>query len=186
MVIRILAISGSLRAGSVNSAIVQAAGRLAPEGVEIDVYDGLADLPHFNPDLDHEPVAAAVTALRERAQAADGVLLCVPEYAFGIPGSFKNALDWTVRSGELAAKPVAVVRAAHPSRGARGNAALRLVLSALSAEIFDDLVLSVPVASTQLGASGELRPSELEGVRRAVAAFARSLQAARVESQPRR
>ena len=82
-------------------------------------------------------------------------------------------------------KPVAVVRAAHASRGAKGNAALRLVLSALSAEVFDDLVLSVPVDPTQLGASGELRPNELEGVRRAVAAFACWLQPARVASQPR-
>jgi len=170
--VRILAMSGSLRAASVNSAVVRAAERLAPDGVTVDVYDGLAELPHFNPDQEG---SAAVADLRARARAADGVLLCVPEYAFGIPGSFKNALDWTVRSGELAAKPIAVIRASHPGRGAKGDAALRLVLSALSAEVVDDPALNVPVDSTRLAESGELRAGELEGVRAAVAAFADTL-----------
>jgi NAD(P)H-dependent FMN reductase len=85
---RLLAISGSLRAVSTNTALLQAAMLLAPEGVEIELYDGLARLPHFNPDLDVEPVPPEVSAWREKIRQADGLLISSPEYARGIPGSF--------------------------------------------------------------------------------------------------
>src|SRR5437764_1175741 len=98
--VRILAISGSLRAVSSNTALLRAAAALAPEGVEVELYGGLGDLPHFNPDLDdpdhkdREP--AAVTDLRARVRSADGLLIAAPEYAHGVPGAMKNALDWLV------------------------------------------------------------------------------------------
>ena len=83
--IRILAISGSLRAVSVNTAVLRAVQALAPEGVEVILYAGLGDLPHFNPDLEeHEP--AAVTDFRVKVRAADGLLISSPEYAHGVPG----------------------------------------------------------------------------------------------------
>src|SRR5690349_21363282 len=104
---RILAISGSLREGSSNTAVLQAAAALAPLGVEIILYDGLGRLPHFNPDLDGENAVAPVAEWRARLQSADGVLISSPEYAHGVPGSLKNALDWVVGSGEFVNKPVA-------------------------------------------------------------------------------
>src|SRR5215471_687580 len=92
---RILAISGSLRAVSSNTALLRAAAMLAPAGVEIRVYDGLGDLPHFNPDLEGaEP--PVVKDFGAQVGAADGIILSTPEYAHGVPGVLKNALDWLV------------------------------------------------------------------------------------------
>ena len=94
---KILAISGSLRAGSSNTALLRAAQALAPAGATVELYAGLAELPHFNPDLEgHEP--DSVHALRASLRAADAVLFSSPEYAHGVPGSLKNMLDWVVGS----------------------------------------------------------------------------------------
>src|ERR1041385_679915 len=98
---RILAISGSLRASSSNTALLQAAAELVPEDVEVVLYEGLGDLPHFNPDLDGETVAPAVSGWRSKLRDADGVVFSVPEYAHGVPGVLKNSLDWVVGSGEI-------------------------------------------------------------------------------------
>src|SRR6266496_3093591 len=105
---RILAISGSLRRFSSNTTLLEAAARLAPPGVEITLYDGLAELPHFNPDLEgSEP--ATVVNFRARIKGSDGVLISSPEYAHGVPGALKNALDWIVGSLEFPGKPVALI-----------------------------------------------------------------------------
>jgi chromate reductase len=114
MAIRILAFSGALRAASTNTALVRAAQQLAPEGVEIELYDGLRDLPYFDQDLEGEP-PAAVVELREKIAAADGVLISSPEYNYSIPGVLKNALDWASRpygQSVLTGKPVALMGAA--------------------------------------------------------------------------
>ncbi len=90
---RILAISGSLRASSTNTALVRAIIALAPEDMEITLYDGLGALPYFSPERDDENSPQSVRDLRAQLQAADGVLICTPEYAFGVPGVLKNALE---------------------------------------------------------------------------------------------
>src|SRR5262247_964258 len=108
---RILAISGSLRTASSNTILPNAAAALAPENVEVIVYRELASLPHSNPDLDNDAVSSAVTDLRSRLCKSSGAVISSPEYAHGVPGVLKNALDWVVRSGELVDKPVALVNA---------------------------------------------------------------------------
>ena len=123
---RILAISGSLRAGSSNSTLLEAASVLAPASVEFRIYRGLGDLPHFNPDLDTDPPHPAVLDFRNQLSWADGVAISTPEYAHGVPGTLKNALDWVVGSGEFFEKPVFLLNAS--PRNARpgvplGNAA---------------------------------------------------------------
>ena len=93
---KVLAISGSLRAESYNTALARAAVELAPEGVFVDLYDGLALLPPYDQDLDEgdvKPPAAALD-LRERIEAADALLIVTPEYNGSIPGVLKNAIDW--------------------------------------------------------------------------------------------
>ena len=113
MAIKILAISGALRAASTNTALVRAAQQLAPEGAEIEIYDGLRDLPYFDQDLEAEP-PASVVELREKIAAADGVLISTPEYNYSIPGVLKNALDWASRpygQSVLTGKPVAIMGA---------------------------------------------------------------------------
>src|SRR5262245_21657419 len=100
---KILAISGSLRAHSSNAAILRAMAALAPPDVDIELYEELGRLPHFNPDLDQEGAVAPrpVADFRRRLAAADGVVICSPEYAHGTPGSLKNGLDWLVSVIEL-------------------------------------------------------------------------------------
>jgi hypothetical protein len=117
MPVRILAVSGSLRAASSNTALLGATRALAPEGVEITLYDGLATLPHFNPDLDDLDAGTAppeVANFRALLEASDGVLISSPEYAHGVPGAMKNAIDWVVSSGEIYEKPVALFNASMP------------------------------------------------------------------------
>ena len=112
--IRILGISGSLRRGSHNTSLLRAAARSLPPGVELERFDGLADLPHYNEDLDHEPVPAAVARLRAAIAAADGLLIATPEYNGSIPGVLKNAVDWASRpfpDNAVKGKPVAVIGA---------------------------------------------------------------------------
>lgn len=133
---RILAVCGSLQARSRNLALVQAAMASAPPGVTIALFDGLRDLPHFDPDLDAAGAPPSVTRWRDALTASDAVLIACPEYAFSLPGVVKNAIDWVVGSGELERKIVGLTAATHhPERGRRGLAALREPLTALSATI---------------------------------------------------
>lgn len=94
---RFLAISGSLRPGSSNTVLLRAMAAMAPEGVEVSFYQGLADLPFFDPSLEVDPhryaAAGSVMVLRESLARADAVIFCTPEYAFGMPGVLKNAMD---------------------------------------------------------------------------------------------
>ena len=108
---RLLTISGSLRTGSTNSTLLAAAARVAPSGIEVMPYTELAALPAFSPDLDEDATAVppAVAHWRAALSAADAILFSSPEYAHGIPGAFKNALDWIVGSGELVDKRVGLV-----------------------------------------------------------------------------
>ncbi len=131
--LNILAISGSLRSSSSNAAIIRTLSGMTPTGVTVSLYDGLADLPHFNPELDTDTPPDAVTDLRKQLKQADGILICTPEYAFGVPGALKNLLDWTVSSGEFVDKPVALITAS--SSGQYAHPSLLLTLGALSARV---------------------------------------------------
>ncbi len=157
---RILAISGSLRSSSTNTTLVRAIAALAPRNMEVTIYTGLADLPHFSPDLDDDP-PASVLHLRQLLQEADGVLICTPEYAFGVPGVLKNALDWMVSSGEFNRKPVAAISASPSLTGGdKAHASLLLTLTALGATVPEGGKLQVPAVGKKLTASGEV--SDLE------------------------
>lgn len=112
----ILAISGSLRAGSVNTEVLRAIQQLATEEFIITQYAGLADLPHFNPDDETMEPVQSVAGWRELLQRANAVLICSPEYAHGVPGVLKNALDWVVGSGEFMYKPVSLINASSTSQ----------------------------------------------------------------------
>src|SRR5215471_11769913 len=122
----ILAISGSLRPTSTISTFLRATIGLAPAAMAFTTWNGLGDLPHFTPDLTDEPIAT-VSDLREQLLAADGVLICTPEYAYSMPGSLKNAFEWTVSSGEFVGKPVAAISASpYQTGGERALASLVL------------------------------------------------------------
>lgn len=146
--VRVVAISGSLRRLSSNSALVAAASRLAPAGVVVSVFDSLADLPAFNPDLDQEGTPEAVNALRHRLNACDAVLISSPEYAHGVPGVLKNALDWVVGSGELMDKPIALINTS--ARATHAWASLFETLTVMSARVIREASVTVPLQGRPL------------------------------------
>src|SRR6185369_7524480 len=107
--VRVLAISGSLRRASSNSALIEAVARLSLDTADVSIYRELETLPPFNPDLEGGPAPAPVARFRAALQECDAVLISSPEYAHGVPGVLKNALDWVVGSGEFVDKPVALI-----------------------------------------------------------------------------
>ena len=139
---RILAVSGSLRARSTNSTLLLAAARLAPADVQIELYEGLGDLPLFNPDLDgKEP--ESVREFQAALAAADGILICSPEYAHGVSGAMKNALDWLVSDVALVGKSVALINAS--PRATYAQEALLETLRTMSWNVVADASRTVPV-----------------------------------------
>jgi chromate reductase, NAD(P)H dehydrogenase (quinone) len=157
--VSLLLISGSLRAGSTNAAVLRTAAALAPDEVDTVVFDGLAELPHFNPDDDVEgqPVHAAVSAMRDAVARADALLICTPEYAGALPGAFKNLLEWTVGDAGIYEKPVAWINAAGaaaPSGAADAHDSLRKVLGYVGADVVEAACRRIPVARHDIGEHG--------------------------------
>ncbi|MCX5213193.1 NAD(P)H-dependent oxidoreductase [Kitasatospora sp. NBC_00240] len=150
----VLLLSGSLRSGSSNEIVLRTAAELAPEGVTTTLYEGLGGLPHFNPDDDTDPLPAPVAELRAAVAAADALLVCTPEYAGTLPGSFKNLLDWTVGGVEISDKPTAWINAANPGRGLGAEATLRLVLNYTGAAVLEEACAAVPVDRSVVGPDG--------------------------------
>jgi chromate reductase len=132
----ILAVCGSLQAQSSNLTLLQHAIVTAPPSVTIVLFDGLRDLPLFDPDLEARGVPSSVAAWRAALSQSDAVLIASPEYGHSLPGALKNAIDWVIGSGELERKIVAITSATtHPDRGRLGLQALRQTLNAVSATI---------------------------------------------------
>lgn len=162
---RILGISGSLRADSHNTALLGAAAELLPPGAELELFDRLRDVPPFDEDVDSpELQGPAVAALKAAIANADAVLIATPEYNHSIPGVLKNALDWVsrpVKDNVLRRKPVAVVGASTGLFGAVwSQAETRKVLAAIGADVVDR-ELPVMQAHMQFDAYGNLHEDDL-------------------------
>ena len=154
--ISILAVSGSLRSNSSNTFILKAIIAMAPVQVHIYMYNGIGDLPHFNPEIEHDQLVA-VENWRKHVQGADGVIICTPEYAFGVPGVLKNALDWLVGSGELNGKPVAAISASPLATGGdKALSSLENTLTALGTVKSERTLLKIPFIPKKLDAAGVL------------------------------
>jgi NAD(P)H-dependent FMN reductase len=151
---RILAICGSLRAASSNGAVLQALQRLAAPDVEVRLYRGLGELPHFNPDLDGEQAPAApeaVLALRREVGDCHAIFISSPEYAHGVPGSLKNALDWLVSCAEFPGKPVALINTA--PRASHAQASLAETLHTMSARLMQPACVTLALTGRPLDAA---------------------------------
>ena len=146
-----LAISGSLRAQSTNTTLLRAAKLIAPAHINIILYEELGSIPPFNSDLDVEPGPASVARMRTAMREADALIFSAPEYAHGIPGSLKNALDWVVGSGELSGKPVALFNAS--VRGEYAQASLREILKTMDARLLVDAEITIPLLGKTLTTS---------------------------------
>jgi len=161
---RILTISGSLRAASHNTALLRAAGELAPEGVEVVPFEGLDRIPHYNEDHDTDDPPAEVARLRAEIHAADVVLISTPEYNGSVPGHLKTAIDWASRpfgkGSSLWGKPVAVIGASVTDYGAVwAQDHLRKSLGLAGARVLE-LELAIPKAPDRFGPDGELTDAE--------------------------
>lgn len=153
---------GSLRSGSSNAALLRTAQTLIPQGFSAYYYDGLDKLPHFNPDDDNDPLDPAVMDLRTRIRDAIAVLICTPEYAGALPGSFKNLLDWTVGGIEIGEKPTAWINvSASTTQAADAHASLRVVLSYTGADIVEKACAHIPVLTTMIDEHGLLADEEV-------------------------
>jgi chromate reductase, NAD(P)H dehydrogenase (quinone) len=161
---KIVAISGSLRNGSSNTAALRAAARLAPAAVDVALFEGIAGLPFFNPDLDGAEVPAPVAGFRAIIGSADGLLISSPEYARGVAGVMKNALDWLVASFEFPDKPVALINTS--PRATHALAALRLTLETMSARIVDEACVTLPLLGTSSAEDDIVGSAEMAGLLR--------------------
>jgi chromate reductase, NAD(P)H dehydrogenase (quinone) len=160
---RILAVSGSLRARSSNTAVLEAARALAPAGVEVIRYEGIGSLPHFNPDDDVDPPPAAVAEWRAAIASADALLICSPEYARGVVGSLKNALDWLVSGFEVIGKPIASINAS--AIAVTGQEALLATLRTIGV-VIEDASIRLPLSGTQRTREAILEDPVLAGALR--------------------
>jgi len=140
--VNVLALPGSLRAASINAALCRAAARLAPPGQRITVWGDLGLLPLFNPDFEDAP-PHAVARFRAAIGGADALLIASPEYAHGISGAMKNALDWLVSYEAFVAKPVAVINSS--ARARHAHESLLEVLKTMSATVVDEASVTVPL-----------------------------------------
>jgi NAD(P)H-dependent FMN reductase len=170
---RILAISGSLRAGSSNTALLQAAAHIAPRTMQLVIYESLRELPHFDPDLDRENDEPPHQVVAQRAQisAADGVIICCPEYAHGVPGSLKNALDWLVSYPDFAGKPVLLWNAS-AAGGEHAQSSLIETLRTMSARVLVEDSLIAPFLRRKLAPGAELTEEAARAVRSSLGALA--------------
>ena len=173
---RILAVSGSLRAASSNSTLVRALASLAPEGVEVRIYGGLGDLPHFNPDLDVEPAPAAVADLRAELRDAGGVLICSPEYCARGAGRAQEHAGLGGRqrgAGRQARRPDQRLAPVHDAQ-----AALAEILAVMTADLAAGASAAVPLAGRTLDEAGiAADPAISGGLRAALSALARAAEA---------
>jgi chromate reductase len=146
-----LAICGSLRAASINAALLRAAARLAPPDMQIRLLSGIGELPFFSPDLEHD-LPARVAIYRAEIASADVLLIASPEYAHGVTGTMKNALDWLVSFELFVHKPVAVLNAS--ARAHHADAALRETLTTMSAVIVEEASITIPLLGAHLTEDG--------------------------------
>ena len=170
----ILAISGSLRANSSNTILLHAAAHLAPKGVVINLYEGIGNLPHFNPDLE-KGMPAVVKDFRFRIQSAQGLMISSPEYAHGVPGSLKNALDWLVSGNEFPGKPIALLNTS--SRGTYAQASLIETLTVMTGRIIREASLTIPILGKNIDADEILALPELANpLRAAIKVFVEAIE----------
>ena len=161
----VLALCGSLRAASINAALLRAGPRLAPAGISVTLFPSLGGLPLFNPDLEPTP-PVPVVQLRHAVAAADALLIASPEYAHGVSGTLKNALDWLVSFEPFVGKPVAVINAS--PRAHHAQAALLETLVTMSAHLVREGCITLPLLGSGLTEAGMVADREVAGAVRAM------------------
>jgi NAD(P)H-dependent FMN reductase len=170
---RILAISGSARLNSTNTAMLRAIRTIAPSDIEVSIFDGVGRLPVFSPDLEGESLPEAVRDFIDVIAQSDGVIIASPEYVRSIPGGLKNAIDWLVSGDEIVHKPIALLHASH--RGDDMLAGLRTVLATITDRFAGDIFLRLPLM--KLDPAEVLRSIEMADNRSRVQAYLQAFSA---------
>ena len=174
---KVIAISGSLRAASINSAFCRAAARLAPPTLQVSFFDGLRSLPLFDPDLEADP-PRPVREFRASVAEASALIIASPEYAHGVSGAMKNALDWLVSFEGFIDKPVAIVNTS--ARAKHADDALREVLRTMSANILAEASVTLPLLGSCTTEAAMLSSAEVaQQIRSALAALAAAISGSR-------
>lgn len=155
---KILALCGGTRKMSLNLSLIHAIADITVADFQLTIFHDIANIPHFNPDLDNETPPRQVLNFREQLREADGILICTPEYAMGVPGSLKNAIDWTVSSCEFSHKPMALITAS--SLGKKGHASLLETLKIIESNITDDTQLIIPYIKTKVSSDNKIKDAE--------------------------
>jgi chromate reductase len=155
----IIAISGSTRESSVNELILKWLGERYSDRLSVTLYDRIAELPHFRSDLAGDLAPEDVKALHKLIAVADGVIICTPEYVFSLPGSLKNALEWTVATTLFTDKPTALIVAS--TLGEKAFESLHLVMTTLGAKIHPEAELLIPAVKAKFNAQGKLTDDKL-------------------------
>ena len=160
---KILAICGSTRSSSTNLNLIRAIINLCSNNIDIRIFNCLPEIPHFNPDLDNDKPPGEVANFRRELREADGILVCTPEYAMGVPGTLKNAIDWTVSSMEFSHKPVGLITAS--TAGEKAHHSLMATLRVIEADIPDTSQLLISHVKTKLKEDSIIDPYTLECVK---------------------
>ncbi len=152
---KIFAISGSTRSLSANAILLRVIADLTRDKYDLEIFQGIDQLPHFNPDLDTETPPAEVISFRKQISEADGVLICTPEYVFSLPGSLKNALEWMVSTVIFSDKPTGLITAS--ANGKKGHAELALVMKTIGAKFNPKTRLLISGIKGKMGKNGEMK-----------------------------
>jgi len=146
----LLAISGSVRSGSYNLALLRAMKELCPSGASVTIYDQIREIPIFDPEVDDNDIPDSVNSLISMMRESDGVIVSTPEYAHGVPGALKNTLDWLVSSDALILKPMVVTSVSTSGLGGvRSHSSLILILSAMNTNVVVEGSMNVPYAQSK-------------------------------------
>lgn len=151
---KVFAICGSTRAHSANLRIIQHVANVLSNEVEFEIYEELAALPHFNPDLDKDQAPGIIEKLRSQIKNADGVLISTPEYVFSLPGALKNAIEWCVSTTVFSEKPVALITSS--ASGAKAHESLQLVMKTIYADLQNETQLLIQGAKGKVNGDGKI------------------------------
>lgn len=151
---KVFAICGSIRTQSANLSIIQYVADITSKEIDVEIYNGLAVLPHFNPEIDKERAPEIVEELRSKIKNADGVIICTPEYVFSLPGSLKNAIEWCVSTTVFSEKPVALITAS--ASGVKAHESLQLVMKTIYADVREETQLLIQGAKGKVNSDGEI------------------------------
>ena len=157
---KIVAISGSTRQKSTNESILSNVANMFQGKLDVHLYQDMDQLPHFNPDLTVENVPASIQQFRNRIAAADGVLICTPEYVFSLPAVLKNALEWMVSTTIFSDKPTAIIVAS--ASGEKAFESLNLILTTLEANMHEESKLLIRGAKSKINQDGQFSDKETE------------------------